>query len=215
MLTIKHLNSNITVTPMPSNNGLFSDATIPNCKASHCCLVRSAQTTALRSLVSVPSLTKEELSLALDQQLANKENWEETFSATAEETQARKDEIRGYTDADLEVYIKEKTVFVLSEDGEATEEIESQPTPEEAHQALVKKEEDMISMISTPVLIPSDDSIEQLVIDDKEAAYAKGLVDNLIANGYLVADLDAVDDEGNEIYESWKAQFEVTEQADI
>ena len=215
MLTIKHINSNITVTPMPSNNGLFGDATIPNCKASHCCLVRSAQTTALRRLVSIPALTNEELSLALDQQLANKENWEETFSATSEEVQARKDEIRGYTDADLEAYIKEKTVFVKSEEGVATQEVESQPTPEEAHQALVKKATDPSSLDTVPVIIPNDDSIEQLVIDDKEAAYAKGLVDSLVANGYLVTNLDAVDEEGNEVYESWKAQFEVTEVTDI
>ena len=215
MITIKHINSNITATPMPSNQGLFSDATLPNCPATHCCLIRAASTSTLRSKISIPALTEEEVQLAIDLQLDNKDDWDITFEASEEEIKSLKAEKVGYTIEEADAYVKsenEKLKEAYIEDGNNPSTFEPKVFLEsEIHGALGKRESDSSGITFTLVEIPSEEKLTQEIVEAKELSYAKSLVDQLIANGYLVTDLDAVDEDNNEIYGEWKAQFEIIE----
>lgn len=217
MIQIKHIESNTVVTPMPSSQGRFGDETLPNCPAEHCCLVMAARTTALRNLVSQPQLTEEECMTSMANILDSKDSWTDAEKAQCEvteaEVQARIDEIRGYTEADVEKYIKENSVEAVeanAENGvEAVEEVIV--TDSEAREALHKKEMSLPLMQNAPVEVPDLETIELTLIEEKEKALAKQKCDQLVAQGFLVTDLDALDEDSEEIYADWKAQFEITE----
>ena len=186
--------SKISVTPMPSSDGLFGDATTPNSPAESACLVRTAQCLRSQGInVSVPKLTEAELETAIDTQAV------EGIEVSESEIEARFDEIRGFTDADVESYINENTK--VDEEGNET----YKPTEEEAGLALIKKVTNADGM-DVPVEVPSFDEIEILIQEEKEYAAAEAKVNELIASGHLVTDLS------DESYDSWKAQFEVTEE---
>jgi hypothetical protein len=221
MIIIKHIDSNITVTPMPSAQGRFGDPTLPNCPAEDCCLVMASRTTALRSKVSQPQLTEEECATSMDNILADKANWSEAEKAQCEVTQAeveaKRDELRGYTEQDVEDYIKENSVEAVEADPangvEAVEEVVVTDT--EAREALHKKEMSMVTMSNAPVEVPDMETLELELIEEKEQALAKQKCDTLVQQGFLVTDLSATDEEGNEIWADWKAQFEVIDTPDI
>ena len=207
--------SKISVTPMPSSNGVFSDSTVPNSPATHCCLVRAANTSALRGFVHAPSLTKAEYQQAIEAQLADKDNWDVDIDITEAQVEARRDAIRGFTDKDVEKYIEEKTIYqkdtngkfiMLSvNNGPESKAVESKPTEAEAILALTKVD----SFTLTKLSIPDNDTITLMLLEEAELAIAKQRVETLISNGFLVTDLDAVDEDGNEIHAGFKAQLEI------
>jgi hypothetical protein len=217
MIHIKHIASNITVVSMPSAQGRFGDETLPNCPAEHCCLVMASRTTALRSLISQPQLTEEECMSSMEQILAGKASWTDIEKSqcevTQEEVESKRDEIRGYSESDVESYIKENSIEAVKADLDNG--IEAVPavivTEAQAREALHRKEIDMSTMQNTPVEVPDLETIELSLIDEKEKAVAKQKCDKLVQEGFLVTDLDAVDEDGNEIWADWKAQFEVVE----
>jgi Rad3-related DNA helicase len=221
MISVKHKDSNITVTPMPSIDGLFSDATNPDCSALSCCLIRAASTSALRSLVSIPQLTKEELESAIEDQVSNYDNWSDSLKSievSDEEVQKLIDSDRGFTEEDIEKEVEDKTLFKETKDGELVLDdngiaiVAKTITKEEAESNLLNKNsfDDLMGVASNKVSLTKEQATAILVDTEKEKR-AKSLVDQLISSGHLVTDLDAVDDEGNEIYADWKDQFEVIE----
>jgi hypothetical protein len=216
-IQIKHIESNINVTPMPSAQGKFGDPTLPNCPAEDCCLVMASRTTALRKLTSQPQLTDEEYATSMANILADKVNWSKSEKAQCEVTQAeveaKRDELRGYTEQDVEDYIKESSVEAVEADPDNG--VEAVPaviiTETQAREALHKKEMSMITMLNTPVEVPDNETIELSLIEEKEKAVAKQKCDKLVQEGFLVTDLSATDEDDNEIWADWKAQFEITE----
>ena len=180
MITIKHSDSNITVTPMPSAQGRFGDPTLPNCPAEDCCLVMASRTTALRKLTSQPQLTEEECATSMANILADKANWSDAEKAQTEVTQAeveaKRDDLRGYTEQDVEHYIKENSVEAVEAD--LDNDIEAVPavtiTETQAREALHKKEMDMLTMLNTPVEVPDNETIELNLIEEKEKAIFYG-----------------------------------------
>jgi hypothetical protein len=214
----KQDSSKVSVSPMPSGVAqLFGDATIPNSPAQDCCLVRTSQSLRSQGInVSVPKLTEDELTQAVTDQLADKANWDETVEVSEQEVSDRKDSIRGYTDKEMEDYISENTTYkldnddeyILDKDGEKI--VDEQPTQQEAIAKLITKEMDMVTMQQTPVTVPNDSSIEATITAEKETVIAESKVSQLVSSGHLVTDLTALDEDSNEIYADWKAQFEVT-----
>lgn len=221
MLSIKHIASGITISPMSNNNVLFGESTVPNSPATHCCLVRAANTTAMRQLgVSAPVLTDLEYTAATDAQLADSANWSVEEKArcevSTEEIHAKRDAIRGYTEADVAKYIEDNSVEAV----EASEGVEAVAavvvTDAEARVALHKKDFDILTRVYGPVAVPADSALLAELTATKELAAAKQRVDALIASGHLVTDLSALAEDGvTEIHAGWKAQFEVVEVASV
>lgn len=217
MIQIKYTKKDgsvINVTPMPSCHGHFSDPTNPNCNATNCCLIRASQ---VIQEVSTPQLTKEEKESAILSQMSILEDVE----VTDKEVQDRIDTIRGYTQEDFDKWIEDNKKYKTSIQGELVLDVNgnkiltSIPTDEEAHLALVKKERSVTLFLEVPVLVPSEAEVRTLIIDENKRFIAEVNVNQMIASGHLVTDLDALDENGNEIYASWKSQFEVIEIASI
>lgn len=212
-IQIKHLESNTVVTPMPSAQGRFGDETLPNCSATHCCLVMAARTTALRGLVSQPSLTEAECMASMESIIADKALWTDAELAqaevTAKDVEAKRDEIRGYSEERLQEYILAKTEYEKDLDADGNKVIKFQFTEEEAREILHRKEMTIGYADPVAVEVPDNDTLELELIEEREKIVAKQKCDQLINQGFLVTDLDAKDEDGYEIYEDWKAQFEV------
>ena len=200
----------VSILPMPPSGGLFSDSTVPNSPATSACLVRAAQ--CLRSngeSVDVPQLTEAEMTTSKAAQLTDKANWGDMIpeATTDEESQARRDEIRGYSEADVIKYMKDNSSEAIEAD--ALKGIEAQEavvvTEEQAREALHKVEMNEITMISESVVVPNDTTLKASILTEKENNIASNRVNSLINSGHLVTDLSIED------YTAWKAQFTVTE----
>jgi len=195
MLIIKHIASGKEVIPMPSSPGLFSDTTIPNCTADSACRVRAAQILRSHGVdVILPTLTAAEIATANAAQLADKANWKDYEKAlnvvSDEEVAARRDSIRGYTEAAVLKYIADN-----SEEGE-------DPISDQTARAALHRVDHITRL---PVTVPSDESISSTILAEKEAAMAANKATALINSGHLVTDLSHPD------YTDWNALFTVIE----
>jgi hypothetical protein len=81
------------------------------------------------------------------------------------------------------------------------------PTEQDAIDALINTDMDMMTMLTSPVTVPSDEDISATITSERETVYAESLVKQLIDNGYLVTDLDALDEDDNALHADFKSRF--------
>ena len=189
MIVIKFQNK--VVTPMPSA-GLFSDNTVPNCDTEACCLVKAARVLGL----AVPALTAEEYFAAVAAQVAD------GLTATDIEVMAERDAIRGFTDKQVQDYIRENSTEEVLVNGVLTKRAKTPPTEAQAKAALIKKTRNPLTGVESAVVVPADATIRASLIAAKELVAAQSKVNKLIEDGFLVT---------ANIPDSFRAQFEVVE----
>jgi len=207
MIQIIHKASKVSVTPMSSDNALFNSKAL--CPTEHLCMVRAANTSALRALgVSAPSMTDEEYTFATEYQLSQLTAEEKAqVVATEQEVHARRDAIRGFTDADVAKYIADNSKEAVIAD--PSKNIVAVPavvvTEAQAKAKLIKVD----MLMRQPVVVPTDAVLATTITAEKEKALATSKVNALVSAGHLCTNLDALDAQGNEVHASFKAQFDV------
>jgi hypothetical protein len=217
MIHIKHIEKGITITPMPSSQGRFGDVTLPDCDPIHCCLVMASRTTAMQG-VSVPKITEVELENAITK-IIDETNIE--VEVSDKEAQDKLDSIRGYTVKEMEEYIEDNKIFKMTKEDEifldnnGEKVLVKTPTEAEAHDKLVTKTNDMMTMQQVAVTVPTLEEVRTSLVEEKIQEVAKQKATELINAGFLVTNLDALDEDGNEIFAGWKSQFDVNIVADI